>query len=780
MANHSKLLWLLALVFVAGCAALSLQQLEDQYGPSEPRTREVAAIDASAVDYWSDAKPLMEKRCVVCHACYDAPCQLKLSSIEGLERGATGAVVYQSARINMAPTTRLFEDAHSVAEWRDKKFHPVLNEFSDTLEANRKAGVMHRLLELKQTNRLPDEKLLPGDFTLSMSRKQFCARPETVDSYERQHPMWGMPYALPALDEDESQTLLDWLEQGATYTPRPPLSEAFNNEITVWEEFLNRDSLKAQLSARYIYEHLFLAHLYFPGIDRRTYFKLVRSATPPGQPLEVVATRRPYNDPGVDRVYYRLTEELGSIVVKTHMPYALDKDLLKNWKDWFVETDYQVSTWPSYADESASNPFLTFHQLPTQSRYEFLLERAQFTINSFIKGPVCRGQVALNVINDRFWVFFRDPQATKIDLVEEFSARHEVGLDLPAGSESIYTPISHWRHYARQQRERLAALDEYLAEAYTDPQDVSLELIWDGDGHNNNAALTVFRHFDSATVTKGLVGEPPKTAWVLSYSLLERIHYLLAAGYDVYGNVGHQLLTRTYMDFLRMEGETGFLLLLPPEARERERLHWYRRAEKDVDDYMRLPRFESAMHLDIGYSTDDEKLELYEMLKARLAPVLASHYELPLDRVGKSLRGLELLDAPAVQLLPQVVFVEIAAPSDSEHFTILRNNSHLNITSLLGENKFREPSEDTLTVVSGFLGAHPNVLLKVNRQDLHAFIETMAAMQDEADYSHLLDSYAIRRTSNGFWPHSDALHDAFKKVAPVEYGWFDFNRLENR
>jgi hypothetical protein len=50
-----------------------------------------------------------------------------------------------------------------------------------------------------------------------------------------------------------------------------------------------------------------------------------------------------------------------------------------------------------------------------------------------------------------------------------------------------------------------------------------------------------------------LVGNNPKTAWLLNYQLLERIHYLLVAGFDVFGNVGHQLDARLSMDFLRME-----------------------------------------------------------------------------------------------------------------------------------------------------------------------------------------------------------------------------------
>ena len=32
-------------------------------------------------------------------------------------------------------------------------------------------------------------------------------------------------------------------------------------------------------------------------------------------------------------------------------------------------------------------------------------------------------------------------------------------------------------------------------------------------------SMTVFRHFDSATVVKGLVGNQPKTAWVIGYPL---------------------------------------------------------------------------------------------------------------------------------------------------------------------------------------------------------------------------------------------------------------------
>ena len=775
--------WIAFIFVVGGCVSYGGAMLEERYGAPAPRDRTVEAVTLGNVNFWNDVKPVIEQRCVVCHACYDAPCQLKMSSIEGIERGASPALIYHQARLRMAEPTRLFEDAQSVPEWRAKGFHPVLNEYGDSIEANREAGVMHQILKLKEKNPLPEGKLLPDSFDLTLDRKQFCAQPGTFDKYARKYPLWGMPYGLPAMAADQQKTLLQWLEQGATYTVRPPLPVEFADVISTWEIFLNDDSLKMQLSARYIYEHLFLSHLYFPELDNRKFFKLVRSTTPPGEPVDLIATRRPYNDPGVDRVYYRIVEELGAIVAKTHMPYELTAARMDTWQELFMAADYTVPTLPSYAEENASNPFRTFEHMPVGSRYRFMLDEAQNTIMSFIKGPVCRGQVALNVVNDHFWVFFTDPNETKLEYVEDFLASQTDNLEMPASTESIYRPFTHWRRYSNQQTALLAALDEHLSKNFVGQHSVSLDVVWNGDGINDNAALTVFRHFDSATVEKGLVGKPPKTAWLIGYRLLERIHYLLAAGYDVYGNAGHQLLTRVYMDFLRMEGEAGFLMLLPPEARKREREYWYREAHDDVVKFMVLPRFESKMELTINYQTSDEKAELFALLEERLRPALPTRHNLEASgnpAISEALGPLEYLQGNAVTLLPQLVFVEVSSESGSQYFTLVRNNAHLNITSMLDEKGSRIPEEDTISVVPGFLGAYPNAFLVVKEADLSSFTDRISSMRTEDDYAQLLDNYGVRRTSPNFWQHSDALHTAFKQISPVEYGLFDYSRLENR
>ncbi|MCW0469986.1 hypothetical protein OH492_16720 [Vibrio chagasii] len=45
-------------------------------------------LSAQSQHFLNEVKPIIDNRCVVCHACYDAPCQLKMSSVEGIDRGA--------------------------------------------------------------------------------------------------------------------------------------------------------------------------------------------------------------------------------------------------------------------------------------------------------------------------------------------------------------------------------------------------------------------------------------------------------------------------------------------------------------------------------------------------------------------------------------------------------------------------------------------------------------------------------------------------------------------
>jgi hypothetical protein len=64
---------------------------------------------------FEQVKPILDSRCVACHACYDAPCQLQMGSGAGIERGASNVLVYDATRFHPAAPTRLFIDASTTA-----------------------------------------------------------------------------------------------------------------------------------------------------------------------------------------------------------------------------------------------------------------------------------------------------------------------------------------------------------------------------------------------------------------------------------------------------------------------------------------------------------------------------------------------------------------------------------------------------------------------------------------------------------------------------------------
>lgn len=780
-------IFLLCLVTIfSGCATYAGLNFDQLFGEPEVRQRRADIGTSASNQFLDEVKPIINNRCVVCHACYDAPCQLKMSSVEGIDRGASKALVYEGTRLTAATPTRLFEDAETTEQWRDLGFHPVLNERAQNATANIEAGLIARLLIQKEEHPLPDQVQLEG-FDFATDREQVCPTIEELDQYQNDYPTWGMPYGMPNLSEQEYTTLINWLNDGAIMNKPLPLTIEQQAMINRYEGLFNGDSFKHQLVARYIYEHLFLSHLYFSELNdgKPRFFTLVRSSTPPGQPVQRIATRRPYDDPHVARVYYRLIPEQGTIVEKTHMPFALNQQRMDNWQSWFFATRYHVNSLPSYDAEVAANPMTAFTDLPVKSRFQFMLDNSQNTISAFIKGPVCRGQLALNVINDHFWIFFLDPDKSDLPKVSAFYRSQENNLRLPSELESNTLPITSWVSYSRQQARYLEAKSEFINKTFKNGQHLNTDLIWTGDDTNPNAALTIFRHFDSASVVQGMVGEQPKTAWVLDYALLERIHYLLVAGFDVYGNFGHQLITRMFMDFLRLEGESNFIALLPRDIRHKELSSWYKNQSPQLSHFLlrNVKQFDQPTY--IHYQTDDPKTELFDILQHKLTPVLNDRYAI-IDTGLRAdnealLRKIEHIQGVGLRPIPQIMMLMIE--SDSGHqqlFTLLHNNAHTNISSLFDEESNRDYKHDTLTLARGVIGSYPAAYLSLEEDQIPALINMLENMRNEDDYVKLLDAFSIRRSNPEFWSFSDKVHHWYQQDQPIEFGLLDYNRFENR
>ena len=82
---------------------------------------------------------------------------------------------------------------------------------------------------------------------------------------------------------------------------------------------------------------------------------------------------------------------------------------------------------------------------------------------------------------------------------------------------------------------------------------------------------------------------------------------------QLFGTAGHQLDTRLYMDFMRMEGEFNFLTMLPEASRKAVRDYWYRDAHKSVREYVYGSRIAFDRETDIPFTTADPRLELMQM-----------------------------------------------------------------------------------------------------------------------------------------------------------------------
>jgi Fatty acid cis/trans isomerase (CTI) len=754
-----------------------------------------AAQDSSKAepDYRTQIKPLLAARCVTCHACFDAPCQLNLTSFEGIDRGASKAKVYQGARLREADPTRLGLDAQSTAEWRKKGFFSATSRADAKNGGGSAGGLMFDMLTLKKQGPESASGPLGKDLDLGTNRDQQCPTPEQFSRYARHFPQGGMPYGLPPVSDAEFNLLARWLTGGTPDSPPEPLNATYLKRIAEWETFLNGPSAKQRLMSRYLFEHLFLASFHFSDTDipneDRQFFRIVRSRTPPGQAVDVIATRMPFNDPGSSRFWYRIEPSYATVVSKTHMPYALSARRMARFAQLFLDVDYELKSLPGHDRKTASNPFVAYRDMPVESRYRFMLDDAEFFIRGFMKGPVCRGQVAVDVIEDRFWVVFQSPSSALTLRSSAFLARESASLRLPAESTTGPGPggLVGWRKYKNAQMKFLMAKQAFLGES-TAGMPVNLDSIWDGDGHNTNASLTIMRHFDNASVVRGLHGAPPKTAWIIDYSLFERIHYLLVAGFDVFGPLDHQLSTRLYMDFLRMDGEFNFLTLLPKAQRIKVRDYWYRDANEDVREYVYGSQIAFERDSDIAYTTGEPRVELMHKLREKLQRVLPDQHELstePDPEVKSALTALTATQGRAAAWMPEVSFLAVVdAPQSAVKpqavYTLVHDTAHTNVAHLTKENKRLIPDEDVLVVARGFVAAYPNALFRVARAQLPQFVQSVAKLASEADYRSLVARFGISRKHPDFWSFSDGLAQAFTELAPIEAGVFDYNRLEDR
>jgi len=750
------------------------------------------------IDYLTDVKPILDKRCVVCHSCYNSPCQAKFSSFEGIDRGASKIEVYNATRLHAIDPTRLFVDAQTTQQWRGKGFF-TLTQAKESNATHNDSIMMHLLY---------DKKMHPeiiGDYDPEHDELSCPRNKEELAEYLDEKPQHGMPYGFPALKNNEYNTIASWLAQGAKgpnakeqqalTTP----SKAALHEIKKIEKFFNAPDAKHQMTARYLYEHLYLAHIYFPSA-KGEFYQLIRSYTPSPKKPEIIPTLRPFDNPEVKKFYYRFIKIHSTIVHKTHMVFRLDDAVLARFNELFIKPKWREKPHVvSYDVKISANPFVAFRQIPTKSRYQFLLDNSHYIIMTFIRGPVCRGQMALNVIHDHFWVMFEDPKYDISVVRPDFIDKEVQNLSLPIEKVDKELLESFSDAYRERYKRYYSAKKKLLEQLY--PHGLPLQSIWAGERAEDAPLLTVYRHFDSASVHKGILGEEPRTMWVIDYAQFERIYYTLVAGYDVFGNVSHQTNIRRYMDFLRIEGELNFLDYMPKEKRFDMLKSWYI-GESAVDDY----KYKGLNTLNnaFAYKTPYPKYEFINaLLQKQILPTTKIHFDkLNFKKPGESLPVMpkklttlsDYMQAARSITLPgsgfishmtdrgaNNIFLRIDMP-DGTFVTrnLVINRWHDNVNSLFGEASRLNPKKDTMDILSQSIGSYPNVFVVVKFSDLPDFLHLMKFDKgSDADIARM-KKYFISRSDKDFWKIADWFTKHYHKQDRVNAGLYDFNRYARK
>ncbi len=779
--KNISLLCLLLLVFLGGCAQITPEPIAIQI-PTRP------------VNYLREIKPILDKRCAVCHSCYNSPCQLKLNSFEGVDRGGSKKAVYNATRLTTMDPTRLFIDAQTTKEWRKKNFHTVTES---TAEAGFNNSLMLQILNHKMKN--PESK---GEYH-SEAEDLTCSESSIeLDGYLSKHPNRGMPFGFPPLQKEEFELIAGWLAQGAK-GPTAQEQKALTTpkavdaaQIVKWETFLNTKDPKHAMTARYLYEHLFLAHIKF-GTDSNEYYELLRSTTPPGSPVELINTVRPYDDPGTETFYYRFRKIHSTIVHKTHMVFDFDDTQLARFKELFIKPKWlETPHLMGYDPIESANPFGIYQQIPPRSRYQFLLDNSHYILMTFIRGPVCRGQVALNVIHDHFWVMFQDPDHDLSVQYPGFLKLEKDNLIMPIEKGSkfpVWDLVGNKYHKALRRyyndRQKFYMSHNFNGQGY--------DAIWKGNRASDSPLLTVYRHFDSASVHKGVLGDLPRTMWVMDYPQLERIYYALVAGFDVYGTLGHQLAVRLYMDGLRIEGESYFLGFMPEKQRRPMMESWYKGVKPKKVSY-----YDAGIPAKIKFKTDNPKQEFIEELvnnrilpetgiafdKVNYLPTGTKYPPLPdkYETMADYLQAFQSVSKPGTEFFSlvndfnaNVVYIRIRKNDGTDVVvSMVINRWHDNVTFMFDEQKALDPSKDNADFIEGFVGSYPNYFIDIRQDDLPEFFDLLQNLgkMDKVVARKRFDKYGINRANKNFWKEYDWFQERFKQEQPVQSGLFDLNR----
>ena len=412
-----------------------------------------------------------------------------------------------------------------------------------------------------------------------------------------------------------------------------------------------------------------------------------------------------------------------------------------------------------------------FAAIPAESRYRFILENAEVMVGGITYGPVCNGQTATYAVKDQFWVFFLDPA-------------HDPSVQEPLLGLSSAKPLMDRSVFGNA-----AYLQAFAAtKARLEPKGWSLDAIWDGDGDNENAWLTVLRHETNVSVLKGARGGMPRTLWLVSYAGFERMYYDTVAGFAYWEGDPQKLETLVFFNFLRQGFEDHFLLLLPQHYRQSIRDRWTQ-GIGEIGLYA-VPFAGAAQPARVAVTGDKPLAEMIALIAKRLGPAIS---DLP-DPLNPQIKPSVELAAPMqgfdnferavstltavdhrrfVRFLPSVIVLRLNHGAEKRIYSLVANRVFASQYTLLFQNGAALPNEDTMSVYPTLVNGYPNLFVDLDLAQAPGFLSDLSDIKSEDDWHRLESRYAILRNSEEFWPFYDWLNDWNFAKRGDDAGWLD-------
>ncbi len=736
--------------------------------------------------YSQKIQPILDRRCVVCHSCFEAPCQLKLTSPEMLIRGATkhqvnGGTMSATIRPDMMTTLQ---------KQRAGGFFPVVGGNGDSI-------LLNAVMEGHDKTDLPAEKYIPQENRMCVaSAKEFRALPQAVKK------ALGMPYYMAPMNQDEYEMIASWAANGspmpsqsvmkAKATPRSP------RIIQYWEDFFNTNTWKAKWTSRYLYEHLFTAHLYFddsPG----EFYELVRSSTAAPDEIVEIATQRPFemDDKYLNKFYYRLRKVQQTIVHKQHFVYRLNIQVENELKFLFWDSEWNRTEQQKPFNFVDKNPFISFEHIPANARYRWMLKNSKMLLDMDMRSDNCHGEGASGPLRDSFLILFLKPESDVSVRYKNFFLEANPYLEMTNVSDRNYmlninktaNPFSF-----KSNQENYGKIKQRYQKALL-PNGFVFEDIWDGEKGTQMPLYTINRHEKTVSVHEGAWGPQQRVSLLFDYVSFERLYYNCVALSTLYDKLVDKMGTVMYLRDVGREIENQMLSFVPEEYREQVLSEWIqgRGAKNRYNDSRFILPFNKELLKREAFTIDPSRPFLsmmdYMIVKSgRFTNQIIGPNHYPISTGSSEYLKLKALsnymsqraDSAAIPsqayYFPNVSYILVKAQNGTvRYYTMIANRFYDYVNYLPLESKpedklGRNPNRDWMTIYPDIQANYPGKIYRLNETEIDQFIIEMKNVSSRSAYVNFDKNYGLQKMSDQFWSVIDALQAYFIQSDNINNG----------